>query len=61
LQHSHLNPLEIDMNVHARKILAPLLLTTLTLGLAACNTMRGVGEDTEELGEEIQEEVEEHD
>jgi predicted small secreted protein len=49
------------MNIHARKILAPLLLTALTLGLSACNTMRGVGEDAEELGEEIQEEADEHD
>jgi predicted small secreted protein len=49
------------MTIRARKILAPLLLAVLTAGLSACNTMRGVGEDTEELGEEIQEEVDEHD
>ncbi len=49
------------MNTRSRRILTSLLLTALTIGLTACNTMRGVGEDTEELGEEIQEEVEDHD
>ena len=33
------------------------LLAVLLLGLGACNTMEGVGEDTESVGEEIQEET----
>jgi len=37
------------------------LLALWALGLAACNTMKGVGKDVEHAGEEIQEEAEEHD
>ncbi|WP_397596703.1 entericidin A/B family lipoprotein [Silanimonas sp.] len=31
-----------------------------TLMLGACNTMRGVGKDTEAVGDKIQDEAEEH-
>jgi predicted small secreted protein len=39
---------------HVRKLSILLLIGTV-LGLSACNTMRGVGEDTEAAGEKIQE------
>ncbi len=48
------------MNTNARKLLVPLLLGALALALSACNTMRGVGEDTEAVGDKIQEEADEH-
>ena len=48
------------MNTTIRRILVVLLIGTFSLSLAACNTMRGVGKDTEKAGEKIQEEAEEH-
>ena len=43
------------MEIVAMKNLALATLIALTsLSLAACNTMRGAGEDVEEAGEEIQ-------
>jgi predicted small secreted protein len=46
---------------HAGRAWRMALLSATLFGLAACNTMKGVGEDVEEAGEEIQEEAEEHD
>jgi predicted small secreted protein len=47
-----------------KKILASLLtavyLSGLTITLAACNTMAGVGEDVSRGGEKIKEEANEH-
>lgn len=48
------------MNTNARKMLVPLLLGTLAFALSACNTMRGVGEDTEAAGDKIQEKADAH-
>lgn len=48
------------MNNSFRKMLVPLLLGTLAFALNACNTMRGLGEDTEAAGDKIQEEADEH-
>ncbi|MBK8284440.1 MAG: entericidin A/B family lipoprotein [Ahniella sp.] len=47
------------MNISARKTTTFLMLGLLALGLTACNTMRGLGKDTEDAGEKIQEEAEE--
>jgi predicted small secreted protein len=41
-------------------LLAPALLIAL-LGLSACNTMEGLGQDMEQAGQEIEEEAQEHD
>ena len=51
---------ENEMNISARKTTTFLMLGLLALGLTACNTMRGLGKDTEDAGEKIQEEAEEH-
>ena len=48
------------MNISARKTTTFLMLGLLALNLTACNTMRGLGKDTEDAGEKIQEEAEEH-
>lgn len=48
------------MNNYFRKILVVLLIGGYAVGLCACNTMRGVGKDTEEAGEKIQEEADRH-
>lgn len=48
------------MNTHVRKMLVSLLILGFGLGLGACNTMRGLGKDTEVAGEKIQEEAERH-
>lgn len=37
-----------------------LLLLFFTFGLAACNTMEGIGEDVEAAGETVEEEAEEN-
>ena len=47
------------MTTNLRKLAA--LLFICCFGLGACNTMKGVGKDTERAGQEIQEEAEEHD
>lgn len=49
------------MNTNMRNVLSYLLLGVVTIGASACATTRGVGEDVENLGEEIQEEADEHD
>lgn len=48
------------MNTYVRKMLVALLILGFGLGLGACNTMRGLGKDTEVAGEKIQEEAERH-
>ena len=48
------------MNTHVRKMLVSLLIVGFGLGLGACNTMRGLGKDTEVAGEKIQDEAERH-
>lgn len=45
---------------NARTALLVVLTLLATLGLGACNTMRGVGKDTEAVGESIQDEAEQH-
>ena len=48
------------MNTYARKILVVMLIGGSSLGLCACNTMHGLGKDTEAAGEKIQEEADSH-
>jgi predicted small secreted protein len=43
------------------RLLAPALLLVSLLGLAACNTMEGFGQDLGNLGRAIEGEAEEHD
>lgn len=44
-----------------RKYAAALLFATLVVsGLAGCNTIRGIGKDTERAGEKIQKESDRH-
>jgi predicted small secreted protein len=43
------------MNSSIQKKIVLLVLLALGLSVTACNTTRGVGEDVEEAGEEIQE------
>ena len=43
-----------------RNVLMIGLALAATLMLGACNTMRGVGKDTEAVGDKIQDEAEEH-
>lgn len=47
------------MNINVRKTLLLVLLGVVVSGLSACNTIRGIGKDTEKAGEVIQEEAEE--
>lgn len=49
------------MKTNITKIMLSLFITLLLASLAACNTMKGVGKDTEKAGETIQKEVEKHD
>jgi len=48
------------MKISTRYLIAPIVFGSF-LALSACNTMRGIGEDTEKAGEKIQEEADEHD
>jgi predicted small secreted protein len=48
------------MNPFSRKTSLLLLLGTFAFGLSACNTIRGLGKDTEKAGEEIQDEAKKH-
>ena len=48
------------MNAKARKIAYLILLAATIFGATACNTMHGVGKDTERAGEKIQKEADEH-
>jgi predicted small secreted protein len=43
-----------------RTTLLVVLTLLATLSLGACNTMRGVGKDTEAVGKSIQDEAEQH-
>jgi predicted small secreted protein len=38
-----------------------LLIIAMAMATAACNTTKGLGKDVEKVGEEIQEEAEQHD
>ncbi|MBT8098401.1 MAG: hypothetical protein KJO82_01555 [Gammaproteobacteria bacterium] len=42
------------------KPLSTALIAAFLLGLAGCNTTEGIGEDIEEIGEEIQDEADDH-
>ena len=48
------------MNMTIRKIIVLAFLGAFLLGAGACNTVKGVGKDTERAGQEIQEEADEH-
>jgi entericidin A len=43
-----------------QKISTALLLGAFVMGLTACNTMAGVGKDTQKAGEKIEKEAERH-
>lgn len=45
---------------HPRNVLMIGLALAATLVLGGCNTMRGVGKDTEAVGDKIQDEAEQH-
>jgi len=48
------------MNTSTRNLSALLVLGSFAFGLTACNTIHGVGEDTQKAGEKIQQEADEH-
>jgi predicted small secreted protein len=48
------------MNTNVRKLLAVVLVSAFAFGISACNTMKGLGEDTEVAGEKIQKEADSH-
>lgn len=48
------------MNATFRQTCIFLLFGALALAVGACNTMRGVGKDTEQAGKKIQQEADEH-
>lgn len=48
------------MNTPVRKLLAVMLVGAFAFALSACNTMKGLGEDTEVAGEKIQKEADSH-
>jgi predicted small secreted protein len=48
------------MNTNVRKLLAVVLASAFVFGISACNTMKGLGEDTEVAGEKIQKEADSH-
>lgn len=47
------------MNNISRSISLLCLATAITLGLSACNTFRGIGKDTQVVGEKIEDKAEE--
>jgi predicted small secreted protein len=53
-------PLEKSMNTILRRTTLLLFTTALAFGLGACNTMHGVGKDTQAAGEKIQQEADQH-
>jgi entericidin A len=66
---SHRPPKEIAMtrttartrrSASLRTFAALLLIATFSLGLSACNTMSGLGKDTQKAGEKVEEEAERH-
>lgn len=50
---------DTDMKFQSSRILAAFLGLVMILGVTACNTMEGLGEDIEAVGEAIEEEAEE--
>jgi predicted small secreted protein len=46
------------MNREVRKLIALLLIGAFAVGASACNTMSGVGKDTQRAGEKIEKEAE---
>jgi predicted small secreted protein len=48
------------MNINVPKLFPLLLVSAFALSLSACNTMKGLGEDTEVAGEKIQKEADSH-
>lgn len=48
------------MTTPVRKLLVAVLVSASLFCLSACNTMRGLGEDTEVAGEKIQKEADSH-
>lgn len=48
------------MNLTIKKISAAVLLGAFVLGSTACNTMAGVGKDTQKAGEKIEKEADRH-
>lgn len=48
------------MNMTIRKLTVLACLGAFIFGIAACNTVHGVGKDTERAGEKIQQEADEH-
>lgn len=49
------------MKTQIRNIFAMLMVATFAMGLSACNTVKGIGKDTEKAGEKIQKEAGRHD
>ncbi len=47
------------MNNICRSFTLLMLAASITLGLSACNTFRGIGKDTQEVGEKIEDKAEE--
>ena len=48
------------MNTNARKTAVVLSVFVFALGLSACNTIKGVGKDTQKAGEKIEAEADQH-
>lgn len=48
------------MKINVRKLSTVLLFGAFALSMSACNTMRGLGEDTEVAGDKIQKEADRH-
>jgi entericidin A len=48
------------MNASLRNLSALFLLGAFVFGLTACNTVHGIGKDTQKAGEKIQKEADEH-
>jgi predicted small secreted protein len=49
------------MTMNFRKIAMLMLVATFAFSTVACNTMKGLGKDTEKAGEKIQEEADRSD
>lgn len=47
------------MNTITRSFTLLMLAAAITLGLSACNTFRGIGKDTQAVGEKIEDKAEE--
>jgi len=54
---AHADDLEMAMNMNFRKIALLLLVAAFAFSTTACNTMKGLGKDTEKAGEKIQKEA----